>query len=979
VSGPTLNLEAIRATWRWLAHAHHGVSEVRAIRPGGGGIQGIGFFDDEEAFVRECVRTNATANVYVGIQPRPRRLLEGASNVVRPLKSGATKKDIEVLTATVIDLDPVRPKDSASTETELAQALDAAARAADWCVDEGLAPPRLMMSGNGAQLWFALPPTQLDDGLQSGLKAFEAELRSRFQGPQVHVDSIHDAARIIKVIGTVSHKGDGSGARPHRVSEWRSPFERLEDPGLLSRLRVATALPLSAPARVTKARRRSDGQYDWANPADMCAAVRRLWQEGAEDRSLAIFNMVRFFAHKGLGLDEVTELILEYDRRGLGKLSGRDGPAYVRKAWEKVQATADKEGSVAPPCQALRKLGLCQESAVRCDLPQLQTPKPQPAPSSPPRKLRRDERDEEDEARDDAIDGEILEDARCYYTLTARGESKVVSSFTITPTGRIATDDGEIIVGDALTDRGTSVQLRLPLSAFHSKRDLIRQLPSADLQWTGTDNNVQGLLRVLARRPVPRRQGSAMLGDYRRGEHHLWLGPDCAIDKTGFVEPPPVVYVPSGASLDKRLSYLPTDDETFLSIARVVFRYLPFVNTPEVILPVLGWFFATPMKANFMKATGAFPTLFVWGTQGSGKSSLCIDIMWPLFGVRDAEPYSATETEFALLKLLTSTTSVPVFIDEYKPYDMQKHRLNTLHRYLRRLYRGETEERGRPDLKVNSYHLQAPVCVAGETRPTEAALLERILTSNPEKTTLREKTGYQHAHRELRAVDLALFAPRYIQFCLGRDFESDLELARSVTQTLLGDRKVPIRIVENLTAMLLGVHLFEEFATACGCELPDDLGVAAAVDAVLADVLETDHGVKNALDHFLELLGVMAVQGHLKHRVHYVFNEGRLALHLESAYDAFRAHCKRIDYQGEVVDLKALRRLITENKKQGGFVVSESERVAFDGRDSRRRAVLIDLAKTPTITADDFPETEADGRGGFGGGFTPRPPWSEPS
>lgn len=470
-----------------------------------------------------------------------------------------------------------------------------------------------------------------------------------------------------------------------------------------------------------------------------------------------------------------------------------------------------------------------------------------------------------------------------------------------------------------------------------------------------------------------------MLGDYRRGDQHLWLGPDCAIDKTGFVDPPPVVYVSSGASLDKRLSYLPTDDETFLSIARVVFRYLPQVNTPAVILPVLGWFFATPLKASFMKAVGSFPSLFIWGTQGSGKSSLCIDIMWPLFGVRDAEPYSATETEFALLKLLTSTRSVPVFIDEYKPYDMQKHRLNTLHRYLRRLYRGETEERGRPDLKVNSYHLQAPVCVAGETRPTEAALLERILTSNPEKTTLREKAGYQHAHRELRAVDLALFAPRYIQFCLGRDFDADRELARSVTQTLLGDRKVPIRIVENLTAMLLGVHLFEEFATACGCELPDDLGVAAAVDAVLADVLETDHGVKNALDHFLEMLGVMAVQGHLKHRVHYVFDEGRLAVHLESSYDAFRAHCKRIDYQGEVVDLKALRRLIAENKKQGGFVVAESERVTFDGRDSRRRAVLLDLQKSISVTVDDFPQNEGAGRGSYSESYTPRPPWNDPS
>ena len=73
-------------------------------------------------------------------------------------------------------------------------------------------------------------------------------------------------------------------------------------------------------------------------------------------------------------------------------------------------------------------------------------------------------------------------------------------------------------------------------------------------------------------------------------------------------------------------------------------------------------------------------------------------------------------------------------------------------------------------------------------------------------------------------------------------------------------------------------------------------------------------------------VGVMAVQGDLKHKVHYVFENGHLAVHLESAYDAFRAHCKRIDYEGEMVDLKALRRLVTESKKQGGFVTAESER-----------------------------------------------------
>jgi hypothetical protein len=955
MSDPAPNPEAIRTTWRWLAHAPHGVSEVRVIRPAGG-VVGIGFFDDEVAFVRECVRCNATGNVYVGIQPRPRRLLETARNAVRPLKSGATKKDIEVLTATVIDLDPVRPKDTASTDAELRRAMAVATEAAERCEAEGLVRPRLMMSGNGAQLWFALPPTRIDDELQAGLKAFEASLRERFQRAGVHVDSIHDASRIIKVIGTVSRKGDGLGDRPHRLSEGRTGFERLEDPKLLERLRTpSTTLPLVTTSRaITAARRTPNGQYDWANPVDMCPAVRRLWQEGAEDRSLAIFNMVRFFAHKRLGLDEVTALILEYDRRGLGKLNGRDGPSYVRKAWEKVQATADKDGSVAPPCQALRKLGLCAEAVVRCDLAQLPVKPPPPATPAPSRKPPLVEPTDEDDG-DDAIEGEVHEDARCYFTISARGETKVISSFAITPTSRVTTEDGELILGEAHADNGSTTALRLPLSAFHSKRDFMRHLPSADLQWTGTDNNLQGVLRLLSRRPVPRIPGSSMLGECQHGDHRLWLAPDGAIDANGFMENPPVTYVPNGASLAKRITYLPTDDDTFQSIAKVVFECLPKVNQPQVVLPMLGWFFATPMKPRFMKKVGAFPSLFVWGTQGSGKSSLCIDVFWPLFGVRDSEPYSATETEFALIKLLTSTNGVPVFIDEYKPYDMPKHRLNALHRYLRRLYRGETEERGRPDLKVNTYHLQAPVCVAGETRPTEAALLERIITANPDKTTLDARGSFKSAYRQLRAVDLVLFAPRYLQFCLGRDFDADLAIARAVASELLKDRAVPIRVAENLTVMLLGIHLFEEFAKACHVQLPEDLGVKSAIDAVLDDVLETDHGVKNALDHFLEMLGVMAVQEELRPEQHFVvLEEGKLAVHLESAYDSFRAHCKRIDYQGEVVDLKALRRLISENRKQQGYVLDESQRVCFGSSGARRRAIVLDLARAKVVSRDDF-------------------------
>src|SRR5690606_5509148 len=136
------------------------------------------------------------------------------------------------------------------------------------------------------------------------------------------------------------------------------------------------------------------------------------------------------------------------------------------------------------------------------------------------------------------------------------GETKVISPFTIEPTARVETEDGELILGYANTDSGERVpNLRCPLSEFHSQRDLVRQHPSADLPWTGSDNNVERRLRVLARRKVPRLPVSNMVGDYKRDEHHVWLGLDCAIGKDGFMNPSPVMYVPSGGSLDKRLSY----------------------------------------------------------------------------------------------------------------------------------------------------------------------------------------------------------------------------------------------------------------------------------------------------------------------------------------------------------------------------------------------------------------------------------------
>jgi len=596
-----------------------------------------------------------------------------------------------------------------------------------------------------------------------------------------------------------------------------------------------------------------------------------------------------------------------------------------------------------------------------------------PRPSSPPDETERDDSRSPDPG--EARKGEVFEDTDHYYVLGRRDEPVVISSFQIEPTQRIVADDGEIIYGDVTIDRGRVYRgIRFPRDAWHSKRNLLKVLRPVDLQWTGSDENVQGVLRLVASRDVPIRQGTTNLGYLDREGGPRWVTPDGVLAPEGAAGEDDIVYVPSGASLSRRVRYRsPKDPSAEAAAAAVVLPALLELNAPEVVLPILGWFFAAPLRVPVADKLGHFPILVVWGTQGSGKSTLIMEVFWPLLGVVSAEPYSATETEFALLKLLSATNSVPVFIDEYKPFDMPRHRRNTLHRYMRRLYTGEVEERGRADQTVVTYRLAAPLCVAGETRPIEPALVERVLTANPDKDQLQRDPRHEQAFRRIGTVNVNLLSAGIIRFLLGRDVADDLELAASVTDRLLAGRDVPFRVRDNAAVMVLGLHLFEEYAASLGIKVPE-LQVDVAIAALLDDLLESGGtSVKTGLDYFLEELSVMAVAGSIQHGRHYVYRDGELALHFPSCHAAYSEHCRRTAFEGEVPDRKALRRQLVEIHRRGGYVKELDVHVCFNGRSDRRRAVLVDLeAAKKSLAVDDFPQPDPEvDRGSYRGRWEP--------
>ena len=170
-----------------------------------------------DALVEWAKRWNGKGNLFIGRNPRNE------------------KGQIEKITAISFDIDPVRPKGEASTRQQLQAAINAAKR-----LRVHLAAGQIYSSGNGALLVVAAPEkTEIKDikAFENGTKAIEEEARKIVEGdaqggePAVRLDSTFDAARLVKLAGTISTKGSEDNWRyaqlVHRDGGGRQASARL--------------------------------------------------------------------------------------------------------------------------------------------------------------------------------------------------------------------------------------------------------------------------------------------------------------------------------------------------------------------------------------------------------------------------------------------------------------------------------------------------------------------------------------------------------------------------------------------------------------------------------------------------------------------------------------------------------------------------------------------------------------------------------
>ena len=187
-----------------------------------------GYFDTHQAFCKALSLADKAAHngIYFTLQVIDPRLIARAFNHLKSNISSTSDHNVLTYRWLPIDIDPVRPSGISSSDTELRRALVLRDNIASEITGEmGLPAPIRAVSGNGGHLLYRLPDLPVSDDSQLFIKNTLAGLADRFDSDTVKIDTVvYNPARIWKLYGTTSKKGDEvpagkhREARPHRIS-----------------------------------------------------------------------------------------------------------------------------------------------------------------------------------------------------------------------------------------------------------------------------------------------------------------------------------------------------------------------------------------------------------------------------------------------------------------------------------------------------------------------------------------------------------------------------------------------------------------------------------------------------------------------------------------------------------------------------------------------------------------------------------------
>ena len=211
-----LNEQTILRWWE-IFKGEHPLTEIRILD---GSFTYSGYFDDVHQML-EALEPYADKAIYGIVNVvKPECISRKQSrHIIRISKDEATGDNVIAgRTMILIDLDPKRISGVNATDAEKATAYDTMIKIGTFLKSQGFSSPVVADSGNGYHMYYRVALNNTPENTQL-IKDFLEVISDLFSTAECDVDTtVFNAARITKLIGTVSRKGTDTPDRPQRES-----------------------------------------------------------------------------------------------------------------------------------------------------------------------------------------------------------------------------------------------------------------------------------------------------------------------------------------------------------------------------------------------------------------------------------------------------------------------------------------------------------------------------------------------------------------------------------------------------------------------------------------------------------------------------------------------------------------------------------------------------------------------------------------
>jgi len=501
------------------------------------------------------------------------------------------------------------------------------------------------------------------------------------------------------------------------------------------------------------------------------------------------------------------------------------------------------------------------------------------------------------------------------------------------------------------SDAETSYDVVVPWTCFNETRKFKNKVVTGrTTTFEGQANHINDLRKIVSHQDAPKLSKTKKLG--------LHDNEIVTVDGVLGTDNPTHRYVEQQTKFETKFKLTGIGDYDDDEVAKIL-ELLPETRNKERLLPILGFWYSSLITPYIREWEGEVPFLGVFAETGAGKSTL-FELLCQLIGLDD-DPLSVKSTQYALKNHFAAATNIPVWVDEYKPSELQDWQVNNLHDYIRKATRGAIETAGsREHTGIESWQFGGPVVVSGEQSIKGSAEHRRMIQVQLLKESVKEDTHWTELtggtiqtddgdiihHEGYSTEDHAQAIWQYLIDADKDEFYEHWQTAKQHAYEIAAQSSDDVEDLEivQLTMIQFGLSMYRHFADTVGGS-PDI--TEGDVDTAM-NYVASGSGLQNRethLDEFLRVLSDASLKRDAKNLTDYtVINSGKsneqLLVKLSQAHATVRKYLKEYDLSADVFDAPTdYRDRLNEAEDDKDSYVLDTSKVNRD----LNRCVAIDM------------------------------------